>query len=95
MLSEPCPRFVSSMFVIKVVADITTEIWPVSSRQIAERDHSSDLDRDLVPSSSDGQMMIGGEGRRVAEGEWRIALQGGAGRKCNAPLVLAGKGTRW
>lgn len=24
------------MFVIKVVADITTEIWPVSSRQIAE-----------------------------------------------------------
>lgn len=62
LLSKPCSRFLSSMFVIKVVADITTEIWPVSSRQIAEKDHSSDLDRGLVPSSSDGQMMIGGEG---------------------------------
>ena len=52
------------MLVIKVVADIITEIWPVSSRQIAEKDHSSDLDKDVVPSSSEGQMMIGGEGSR-------------------------------
>lgn len=52
------------MLVIKVMADITTEIWPVSSRQIAEKDHSSDLDKDVVPSSSEGQMMIGGQGSR-------------------------------
>lgn len=53
------------MLAIKVMADITTEIWPVSSRQIAEKDHSSDLDKDVVPFSSEGQMMIGGEGSRM------------------------------
>lgn len=36
------------------------EIWPVSSRQIAEMDQSSDLGKDVVPSPSEGQMMIGG-----------------------------------
>lgn len=53
------------MLAIKVMVDITTEIWPVSSRQIAEKDHSSDLDKDVVPFSSEGQMMIGGEGSRM------------------------------
>lgn len=52
------------LVVVKVMVDITTEIWPVSSRQISEKDHSSDPDKDVVPSSSGGQMMIGGEGSR-------------------------------
>lgn len=36
VLSKPWSRFVP-MFDIKVMADITAEIWPVSSRQIAEK----------------------------------------------------------
>jgi hypothetical protein len=67
------------------MADITTEIWPVSSRQIAEKDHSSDLDKDVVPSSSEGQMMIGGEGSRegvedrFARRDWEKCTAGGLG----------------
>lgn len=60
------------MVVVKVVADITTEIWPVSSRQIAEKITHQIGVKDVVPSSSEGQMMIGGG--MVAGRVWRIAL---------------------
>jgi hypothetical protein len=70
---------------------MATEIWPVSSRQIAGKVHSSDLDKDVVPSSSQGQMMIGGEGSTQWKGSGGVALQGrGTGQ--SAPLVLGGKG---
>lgn len=58
------------------------------------RDHSSDLDKDVIPSSSEGQMMIGGGGsRRVVGGSLCKEAWEGTGR--SAALALAGKGTRW